>query len=279
MPGEPWEIGQRGEFRSRFGEDVDAYDRTRPVPPAEVFDDVVELAGLAPGSTVVEIGPGTGQATRGLAMRGLRVLALEIDARLAARATRNLTGLPQATVRTTSFEAWERPDERFDAVFACNSFHWIEPAVRFRKAAAVLGPHGHLVVVSTPVVVPTGADRFWWDVQDDWAAVGAGRVDPATKHPDLVEDWVTAVNDSQLFGECRVSRRPFTVELSAEDYAANLSTQSGVKQLPARARAQLVSRVLRRVEAQGGTLIVHHLAVVTVATRITAAAERAADCS
>jgi hypothetical protein len=42
-----------------------------------------------------------------------------------------------------------------------------------------------------------------------------------------------------------------------------------VKSLPPAAGAELVERVRRRVEAQGGTVTIHHLAVVTVAQRAT----------
>jgi SAM-dependent methyltransferase len=235
-----------------------------------VFDDIARVADLRSGSTVVEIGPGTGQATRCLAVRGLRVLALEIDARLAARATRNLAGLPHVSVRATSFEAWDPGDQRFDAVFACNSFHWVDPDVGLVKAADVLEPHGHVVLVSTPVVVPADASRFWWDVQDDWAAVSSERLDPATRHPDLVDDWASAVRSSERFEEPTVIRHPFAVDFSAEDYMANLSTQSGVKQLPVPAQGELLRLIGRRVRAQGDTLTVHHLAVVTVARLATA---------
>jgi SAM-dependent methyltransferase len=264
----PWEVGQREEFRGRFGEDVDAYDRTRPVAPDAVFDDIVRLAGLRPGSTLVEIGPGTGQATRCLAVRGLGVLALELDPRLAARAARNLAELPQVTVQATSFEAWDPGDRRFDAVLACNSFHWVDPEVGLAKAAGVLASHGSVVLMSTPVVVPDGASQFWWDVQDDWQAVASGRLDPATQHPDLVGDWASAVRSSELFEEPTVIRHPFAVDLSADDYIANLSTQSGVKTLPVPAQGELLRRVEQRIRAEGNTLRVHHLAVVTMARRI-----------
>jgi len=119
----PWQAGERDTFRVRFEEDVDGYDRTRPVAPGAVFDEVVRVAGLGPGSSVLEIGPGTGQATRPLAERGLRVLALEIGAGLAARARDNLAGFPDVTVLTTSFEAWDPGGHAFDAVVACKSFH------------------------------------------------------------------------------------------------------------------------------------------------------------
>lgn len=266
-PGQPWETGQRDAYRVRFGEDADAYDRTRPVAPDVVFDDVVRLAGWHPGSTVVEIGPGTGQATRPLARRGLRVIALEIDPRLAVRASRNVASFPHVCVTATSFEEWDPGDTAFDGVIACNSFHWVDPDIGFVKAAAVLKPHGHLVSVSTPVVVPDGASRFWWDVQDDWVAVGAERIDPVTKHPDLTDDLRSAVRASALFEEPIAARHRFDVSLTADEYAANLSTQSGVKELPIDAQAELLDRVRHRVESHGGSLTVHHLAVVTVAKR------------
>ena len=227
------------------------------------------LARLTPGATVVEIGPGTGQATRPLAERGLRILALEIGPQLAHRARRNLAGFPHVAVRSTSFEAWDPGEETFDGVFACNSFHWVDPAVSFVKAAAVLQPHGHLVVLSTPVVVPDDASRFWWDIQDDWAAVGAETVDPATKHPDLVDDLGPAVRASGLFDEAVVTRHRFDVFRTAEEHVANLSTQTGVKELPPDAQAELLARVRRRLEASGGSLTVHHLAVLVVAKRLT----------
>ena len=197
-----------------------------------MFDDIVRLAGLRDDSKVIEIGPGTGQATRGLAARGLHVLAVAIDARLAARAASNLEGFPRPSVQIASFEHWDPGEQRFDAVVAFNSWHWVDPAVGMARAAAVLKLHGHLVVVTTPVVVPDGASRFWWEVQDDWVAVGAERLDPATKHPELVEDASAAIRSSDLFEETAMTRHPFNITFSADEYVRNLSTQSGVKQLP-----------------------------------------------
>jgi SAM-dependent methyltransferase len=266
-PGQPWETDQRTVFRVRFGEDADAYDRTRPVAPDTVFDEIVRLAGWEPGSAVVEIGPGTGQATRPLAQRGLRVVAVEIDPRLAARARENLAGFSDIAVVTSSFEQWAVGRATFDGVLACNSFHWLDPDTRFIEAAALLRTGGSLVVLVTPVVVPNEAGRFWWDVQDDWAAVGAERVDPADSHPDLVEDVGPAVRSTGLFEEPVILRRRFHVTLTAEEYATNLSTQSGVKELPAEAQGELIDRIRRRVTAQGGRVTVHHVAVVTLAKR------------
>lgn len=64
-------------------------------------------------------------------------MALEIGLRLAARARQNLASYPDIQVVTTSYEAWDPGSARFDAVFACNSFHWVDPTTRFHKSAEV----------------------------------------------------------------------------------------------------------------------------------------------
>ena len=261
----PWESDQRDVLRATFDQDAEAYDRSRPVAPGAVFDEVMQRASLSAGSSVVEIGPGTGQATQHLAARGLDVVAVELGPRLAERARANLAAFPQVSVVTASFESWDPGAARFDGVFACNSFHWIDPDIRFAKAAAVLRRGGHLAVLATPWVVPETADRFWWDVQHDWAAVGA-RFDPATMHPDFIrDDLALAVRASRVFEEPTITRRLFEIAFSADGYATNLSTQSGVKELPEKARAELIARIRQRVEDQGGRVTAHLLAVLTIA--------------
>jgi SAM-dependent methyltransferase len=263
----PWESDQRDVLRATFDQDAEAYDRSRPVAPDDVFDEVMQRASLSAGSTVVEIGPGTGQATRHLAARGLQVVAVELGPHLAERARANLAAFPNVSVVTASFESWDPGTACFDTVFACNSFHWIDRDIRFVKAATVLRPGGHLVVLATPWVVPETADRFWWEVQDDWAAVGA-RFHPSTMHPDLIrDDLAPAVRASGVFDEPTTTRRTFEVTFTAEGYATNLSTQSGVKELPENARAELIAHIRQRVEDQGGRVTAHLLAMLTVARR------------
>lgn len=263
----PWESSDRVRFRLTFDEDAAAYDRTRPVAPGHVFDELVELGGLRAGASVVEIGCGTGQATVPLAARGLRVVALEPGRQLAARARANLAAFPAVEVVTATFETWQPGADRFDAVVACNSFHWVDPAVRFEKSARVLAPGGQLIVLATPWVVPEDADRFWWDVQDDYAAVGAGRVDPTTKHPDRIVDIGPAARESGHFEEPVVRRHRFDLTFTADDYAVAVSTQAWIKDLPPAARAELIERIRQRIVAGGGTVRTHLLAVLTVARR------------
>ncbi|MCW2974924.1 MAG: methyltransferase, partial [Actinomycetia bacterium] len=65
-------------LRAPFDRVAELYDRARPTYPSDLIVDVAAL-----GPRVLEIGPGTGQATRALAERGAQVTAVELGKSLA----------------------------------------------------------------------------------------------------------------------------------------------------------------------------------------------------
>jgi len=74
----------RREGRRLFGADPIAYESARPGHAERVYELLVGRCGLRPGTNVLEIGPGTGQATRRLLDLGASPLvALEPDPALA----------------------------------------------------------------------------------------------------------------------------------------------------------------------------------------------------
>ena len=81
---------QRERLRATFDQAAELYDRARPRYPPALFEDLADVTGIGPGSRVLEIGPGTGQATLSLAERGCRVVAVELGPDLDAVARRNL---------------------------------------------------------------------------------------------------------------------------------------------------------------------------------------------
>jgi SAM-dependent methyltransferase len=115
------ERDRRERLRASFDKAAELYDRARPRYPAALFEDLADLTGIGPGSRVLEIGPGTGQATLPLAERGCRVVAVELGPDLAAVARRNLARFPTVEVVTAAFEDWPLPSEPFDLVLAATA--------------------------------------------------------------------------------------------------------------------------------------------------------------
>jgi ubiquinone/menaquinone biosynthesis C-methylase UbiE len=130
-----------------FDEIAAEYDRHRPAYPDELIDHACEVAGIERGDAVLEIGCGTGQLTRSLVDRGLRVVAVEPGRRLAELAERNLGGTGGAEFVNARFEDAQLSRGRFRAVFSAAAFHWADPDVSWEKAANVLTPGGTLALI------------------------------------------------------------------------------------------------------------------------------------
>jgi SAM-dependent methyltransferase len=242
------ETGRR-DLRAGFDRAAEDYQRTRPVCPPRLFDDLIDRAGLRAGDRVVEIGCGTGQATVPLARRGLAVTAVELGAELAAVARRRLAGFPAAEVVTCAFEDWRPSGAPADAVVAVNSLHWIDARHRYAKPHELLRPGGAMAVAGCRWARPVDAERFWTDVQEDYRAVGFGGDPPPP--PERIGPWHFPPEAKSLFTEVASLRYPFQRLYSAEDYLANLATQSGTDALGEVGRAEFLARVGRRLESLG----------------------------
>ena len=242
--------GSRRELRGGFDADAEAYDRTRPVLPGALFDDLLRASGLRQGDRVVEIGCGTGQATVPLAERGLAVTAVELGAALAALARARTAGFPLVGVVTSSFEDWQDTSAvPVRAVTVLSALHWIDPGVRYAKPAAILARGGVMAVGSCRWARPADAEPFWSEVQEDYRAMGVAGESPPP--PEQIGKWHFPDEARAYFDEIASFRYPLRWSCTAADYLAQLSTQSGTRAMgPARA-GEFLARVRDRLDAMG----------------------------
>lgn len=143
--------------RATFDTGVDDYDAGRPRYPTRVYEFLEGLGALHQRARILEIGPGTGQATADLLARAHTLTAVELGAGLADRLR---TKLPDSalTVTVGAFETAELPPASFDLIAAATSFHWV-PEGSVTRCADLLDRGGWLAV--------------WWTVFGD-----ASRPDP-----------------------------------------------------------------------------------------------------
>lgn len=252
-------------LRATFDRVAEQYDDARPVAPTEVFDDLVELAGLEPEARLVEIGCGTGQATLPLAERGFEIVAVELGASLAELARVKLAAFPRVKIVTTAFEDWDPAGERFDAVVSFNAFHWIDPDVRFAKPAAVLVDGGSLAVVGSHLIVHDGVDPVWLALAEDYEAV-TGK--PETRlRVDEARDRSAEFTEGGHFGGVTRRTHMWDTTYTADDYVALRGTMSMYAELDDGIRDDLFERLRLSIEAAGGAVTPTWFAVLYVAER------------
>ncbi|MGZ4340602.1 MAG: class I SAM-dependent methyltransferase [Solirubrobacteraceae bacterium] len=216
-------------YGSVFDEVAEDYDRHRPSYPDVLVDRACERAGIGPGAAVLEIGCGTGQLTRSLVARGLRVTAVEPGRQLIARARDQLDGEGDVRFVNARLEDALVPAARYSAVFSASAIHWVDPDVSWRKAADALVDRGTLALVS----------YFGLDDPRSAGDQQALRAAMATIAPELAVEWPTYRDlDSTLAGVA--ARRDNVSEVwawlgsyaLARRYAADLFDDAQVAAVP-----------------------------------------------
>lgn len=244
VPALPTEL--RLHRRTTFDDDAERYARTRPTYPAALFDAFADAAGLRNGSRVLEVAPGTGQATVSMAERGWSVTAVELGAQMAALARRTVGAVPGAQVEVvvSPFEDWPLPAEPFDAVLCATAWHWLDPAVRARKAAAALRPGGVLAVVWSSHVAG-GSQEFFDAASACWERFGQRGRNGGTRFTLTPETEVSPTTAEferhDAFTEVSHQGFPVEVEYSTDQYLDLISTYSQVAVLEPEAREGLLA--------------------------------------
>src|SRR4051812_16606299 len=209
-------------WRDGFDEVAALYDRVRPGYPDDLFDELA--AALPPSPIVAEVGPGTGQATKGLVARGARVTAVELGARLAAVLARNL---PTVDVVIAPFENVDLAPGSFDAVVAASSYHWVPPEARMTRPAALLRPGGQLVLIALNQVASPADRGFFDEGHHVFNRHGLpGTYEPAPTHDALVPAFVDEIVASPEFSEPAIHRYRWDQRYTGRSYTELKRTDS-----------------------------------------------------
>ncbi|GJM44834.1 MAG: hypothetical protein DHS20C21_16760 [Gemmatimonadota bacterium] len=240
------------ERRHVFDTIASQYDRFRPGYPGEVMDRIVSLSGVTARSRILEVGPGTGQATRLLVARGLPVVCLEEGEHLARQLRETFATHAGVQVEQISFEDWPEPRAPFDLLLAAQSFHHLDRAIRLKKAARLLAPDGSLALIWN-IPVP-GDTELAHAVEAVYRKHGAHV--RATSSTDAHE-LETEVAESGLFQSPDIIRLRWHQSYESAEYIGLLATHSDHALLPESERSELLGAVARVVDEHGGVIEVH----------------------
>jgi SAM-dependent methyltransferase len=216
MP-EPQERTEEASARFRYtAAQAEHYDRYRPSYPANVFITLMREADLVEGDVAIEIGAGTGLATRPLVESGLTVHAVEPAVELTKVAKEKLEG--RAAFINGRFEDCSLPQPaRLIAAF--NAWHWVDPTIALDRAADLLEPEGSLALVWTEVL-------SWGPPQFEFRLAELSGV-PWPKVVPQVEESLKPVRADARYGDLRVFHHPFERTLDSESYIAVTQTYGG----------------------------------------------------
>jgi SAM-dependent methyltransferase len=247
---------------------ADDYRLARPPYPAELYQLLADRCGLAPGVRVLEIGAGTGQATRELLARGARVTAVEPGARLAAHLAADLaTDLPelesnQLTIVNEMVETAPLADQGFDIVASATAFHWVRVAVALPRLARALVPGGWLAVWWTVFGDPTRPTPFRDAVEVLYNRNLPDKRYPSERGPLNIESWCDELSQGGHFTRPEVVQLRWEHALTADGARRLFGSFPNVNELDPRRRAEHLEAIADLVRAEGGLVLDPYVTVV-----------------
>ena len=265
---EPRAARPLAQERSRlFDEQAERYDRCRPTYPDVLID---ELLGPEPaGLEVLDVGCGTGIASRQMAERGAKVLGVELAPRMAEIARSH--GID---VELGAFEGWDAAGRTFDRVTSAQAWHWLDLPLATSKAASLLRPGGGLCLIwnagSQPddladaleelyaSVVPGGGHRVF-------RGYAANRSTDVRTGLEPEMDAVSAVPD---LGAPTAKWFPWTRAYERDEWLDQLLSRSDHTALKPEVLDRLLEGIGAAIDDYGGSFVMNFETVLITATRL-----------
>lgn len=249
-----------------FGAAAETYERFRLGYPDQVAAEIFAYA-QRPIRTAMEIGAGTGKATRLFASRGVAVTATEPDAAM----IEELRKQTPESVRTVQASLEDvAPTTTYELVYAAAALHWTLPEQRWPRIAALLIPGGVFASFGGPIrLADPEVDRAVRAARSSWLADDEVPAPDGTPSTSPMQWPGTELAQSDLFTDVRQLTVERRVTLSARDYIGHLSTISAYLELAEPDRRNVLERIFAVLPSEVGIEadIVLHLARLVAYSR------------
>ena len=236
---------------SPFGRAAELYEEVRPSYPRALVAAVVKFAGLSSDTTVIEVGCGTGKATRLFAPLCREIVCIDPDPAMLKVARHALRRRTNVKYVEATFEGFQLEPGGFDLLISAQAFHWVNPDVGYEKAGRALKPAGVIAL--------------FWHVDDPLEDELRRAMDLAYREhaPDLAyrapggqpgtSDVAALLRGTRMFGPVSTYAYPWTGSYDAKEWVKMLSTFSDHIRVPERRRVRLFSALRDVIDAHGGT--------------------------
>ncbi|KYF85913.1 methyltransferase [Sorangium cellulosum] len=210
---------------------ADAYEKGRPDYPRGAIELLLDTLRIDAGSTVLDLGAGTGKLTRLLVPTGARLLALE-----PVEGMRRKLGqmVPSAVLLDGVAEAIPLPEASVDAAVAAQSFHWFHGDLALAELHRVLRPRGRLSLLFN-----LRDERVDWVARISRILNRYGRDAPVHR----IGAWRRPFSETRLFAPIGEHEFTHAQELDLDGLLERVASISYIAALPLKERYSVLNEV------------------------------------
>jgi len=198
------------EFQSRFGHIAEEFERYRPDYPPELFEHLFATVPVDYRERAIDLGAGTGKATRALIPHFREVIAVEPDPGMAAKLREDLSAV---IVHSVTAEDFSQPPVTVDLVTVANALHWMDAPRVFANVHSWLRPRAIFAAFDRPLpkTIPAIDAISLAEMRGPWRPYRDQRL--GKKY--IWEDQIRAASGFEIFEETKFS---YIIPMSPVDF-------------------------------------------------------------
>lgn len=252
--------------RLTFNDVPDVYDEIRPGYPAQLFELLFDM--LPPEPQILEVGPGTGQATKDLLCRGASVHAIEIGPATADKLRSNLPS-DRLRISVGDFEELEFPPACADCLFSATAYHWISPAAQTDRPATLLRPGGVVAIVDVVQVTSPADDGFFGAAQPIYERYGEQHRGPPPPTRDNVDPFMRKAFEADArFHHVATHRWDWDQSYAASEYRKLMLSYSATQMMSEPDRVGLLDDIESFINTEFGGQVTRPLVATLTTARL-----------
>lgn len=249
------------EFRKVFDTIPDQFDKYRPRYSAELLRDLIEYAEIGPGKTVLELGPGTGQATDPILNTGCDYHAIELGEYLTEMMKRKYGMYSNFNIMNDDFITHNFGSRKFDIIYSAATIQWIPEDIAFSKTFSLLKAGGTLAMMLIKGDYKTPNEELYNKIQQVYSKYSK----PETEYKHGAFKYTNAVN----YGYEHFERREYygKREFTADEYVAFSGTHCDHIVIPKPYRSKFFDGLREAVLGAGNKIVFYDTFILFLAKK------------
>ncbi|MCP6758108.1 MAG: class I SAM-dependent methyltransferase [Fischerella sp. CENA71] len=247
---------------------AEAYNKTRPHYPEDLIRQVIDIAQLSSTANILEVGCGPATATIAFAPLGCSILCLEPNSDFCQLAQQNCQQYLNVEIQNLSFEEWNLEPEKFDAVLAASSFHWIPSEIGYPKAANALKQNGYLILLWNKELQPSYQVYQSLSKVYQIHAPSLDRYEDRETQENILRKLGEMITDSGQFKNLVAGNIESEVTYTADEYLTLLNTYSPYLKLEPQSKEALFAGLQNMIDHEfGGSLQLSYVSAFHIAQK------------
>lgn len=254
-------------FEKTFDQAIVDYDKIRPTYCKELYQDIREYQAIDENSYVLEIGIGTGKATRPFLETGCVLAGVEPGEQLAKFAEENFKEFPRFCVHNTTLQEYECRENTYDLIYAATAFHWIPEEYGYKRVYELLKNGGAFARFAYHAGADKSRPELMEEIQKQYARyAGWDRAPKEYGEEKAIE--VAEIARKYGFEDIAYKLYHFTKDFTAEEYMSLLRTYPDHMAVEASKRQQLFDGIYDAIQRAGGKITVYYTVDLQMGRRL-----------